>query len=190
MAASLFSGCGMKASPESQCQKQKRCRLIIHPPAAGCTQGEHRTSTAHWPTDTHSWVLRASCHPTDVGSRRQRNQTEICELHNSSVDKCTWKGSMSIQHGLGWEQLGTAWHPSTAIARALLTSTICFFLSLSHEKVSWGRKRLIGRLLPSLAKVKIQVGHGFSRQAPIYRTTTNISASWEEHLFGRPNCFR
>lgn len=47
-------------------------------------------------------------------------------------------------------------HP-LQILRALLTSIICLFLSLSPEKISWGGKKLIGKLLPSLAKVKIQV---------------------------------
>lgn len=90
----------------------------------------------------------------------EKSNSVTWELHTSTMGKRTWKATAlhPAWDGVGARvQLGV-WHNVASIhcKEALLTSIICFFLSLSHEKVSWGRKKAIGRLLPSLAKVKIQ----------------------------------
>lgn len=169
VAASLVQWLWNEGTSRVSVQKAEQMQVNHLPPTAvGCTQkwaqNQHSPLT-YWPPPLGGEGLMPSnrwCRRQILDSRTQRNQCHLwaAQFHSEQVymeshhcpSNMGWGGSLRVgmagymaQHGI---------HPPQ-ILRALLTSVICFFLSLSHGKISWGRKKLIGRL-PSMAKIKIQ----------------------------------
>lgn len=155
----------MKGSPESQCKKQNRCRLIIYPHCCGLYSGvspEPAQPLTWWPPRLGGEGLMPSNRGTGgrfwTAGDRELKQCDLwaAQFHNEQVymeshhalSSMGWGGS---QGGYSWVH-GTAGHPSTANIKSSVNIYNLPFLITQSWKNFLGREKTDRQAAPFSGK--------------------------------------